>query len=156
MEKWLMNSKFTFKTLPDGSVHRTKVICTYCRHEMSYHWSTLSLKYHLQANASSSLHETKVTMPTADKLKRLATVLERVRGWLCVCVTQRETERERERERERVCVYVGLGIVWILMIPIPILKFDSCSERFSIPILWAVQVNRSEISQENFFIWKSL
>ena len=44
-----MNGKFTFKTLPDGSVDRTKVICTYCRHEMSYHWSTSSLRYHLQA-----------------------------------------------------------------------------------------------------------
>ena len=49
MEKGLMNGKFTFKTLPDGSVDRTKVICTYCRHEMSYHWSTSSLRYHLQA-----------------------------------------------------------------------------------------------------------
>ena len=46
MERGLMNSKFTFKTLPDGSVDRTEVICTYCRQEMSYHWSTLSLKYH--------------------------------------------------------------------------------------------------------------
>ena len=42
MEKGLMNSKFTFKTLPDGSVNRTKVICTFCRHEMSYHLSTSS------------------------------------------------------------------------------------------------------------------
>ena len=25
------------KTLPVGSVDRTKVICTHCRHEMSYH-----------------------------------------------------------------------------------------------------------------------
>ena len=37
MEKGLINCKFTFKTLPDGLINRTKVICTYCRHEMSYH-----------------------------------------------------------------------------------------------------------------------
>ena len=42
-----MNGKFTFKTLLDGSVDRTKVICTYCRHEVSYHWSTSSLEYQL-------------------------------------------------------------------------------------------------------------
>ena len=37
MEKGLKNGTFIFKTLPDGSVHRTKVICTDCQHEMSYH-----------------------------------------------------------------------------------------------------------------------
>ena len=30
MEKGVMKGKFTFKTLPDGSVNRTKVICMYC------------------------------------------------------------------------------------------------------------------------------
>ena len=43
-----MNGKFTFKTLPDGSVDRAKVICVYCRHEVD-HLSTLNLKYRLQA-----------------------------------------------------------------------------------------------------------
>ena len=32
--------------MPDGSVDRARVICTYCRHEMS----TSSLKYHLKAH----------------------------------------------------------------------------------------------------------
>ena len=41
---WTANSL----SLPDGSVDKTKVIYTYCRHEMSYHWSMSSLKYHLQ------------------------------------------------------------------------------------------------------------
>ena len=52
MEKGLMNGKFgkfSFITLPYGSVERTKVICTYCRHKISNHLSSLSLKYHLQA-----------------------------------------------------------------------------------------------------------
>ena len=39
---------------------------------------------------------------------------------------------------------LGLGIVWILtiLIPIPILPFDSDSYRFSIPILWGVELKR--------------
>lgn len=48
-EKGLLNGKFTFKKMPDGSLDKTKVICMYCRVEMNYHRSTSSLKYHLQA-----------------------------------------------------------------------------------------------------------
>ena len=29
--KGLLNGKFIFKTLPDGSLDRTKVICRYCQ-----------------------------------------------------------------------------------------------------------------------------
>lgn len=45
----LMNGKFTFKKLPDGSIDKTKVICVFCGCELSYHRSTSSLKYHLMA-----------------------------------------------------------------------------------------------------------
>nr|XP_054591163.1 E3 SUMO-protein ligase ZBED1-like [Nothobranchius furzeri] len=45
----LLNGKFPFKTLPDGTTDKTKVICVYCRCELSYHRSTSSLKYHLLA-----------------------------------------------------------------------------------------------------------
>ena len=62
MEKGLMNGKFTFKTLPDGSVDRTKVICPYCRQEMSYHWSMSTLKYHLQTKRMADA-ETSTTSP---------------------------------------------------------------------------------------------
>lgn len=49
----LLNGKFSYKTLPDGSVDKTKVIRRYCRCELSYHRSTSSLKYHLMAKHSA-------------------------------------------------------------------------------------------------------
>lgn len=48
-ERGLLNGKFIYKTRSDGSVDKTKVICIYCRCELSYHRSTSSLKYHLMA-----------------------------------------------------------------------------------------------------------
>ncbi|KAL3983475.1 transcription elongation factor SPT4 [Sarotherodon galilaeus] len=58
-EKGLLNGKFHFKAMPDGSLDKTKVICIYCRCELSYHRSTSSPKYHLLAkhtgNAESPL-----------------------------------------------------------------------------------------------------
>lgn len=45
----ILNGKFSFKKLQDGSVDKTKVICVYCKCEMSYHRSTSSLKYHLMS-----------------------------------------------------------------------------------------------------------
>ncbi|XP_074542086.1 uncharacterized protein LOC141802402 isoform X3 [Halichoeres trimaculatus] len=47
--KIILNGSFLFKVLPDGSLDKTKVICTYCRREMSYHRTNSSLIYHLQA-----------------------------------------------------------------------------------------------------------
>ncbi|KAL4008846.1 hypothetical protein ACER0C_002698 [Sarotherodon galilaeus] len=56
-EKGLLNGKFNFKAMPDGSLDKTKVICIYCRCELSFHRSTSCLKYHLLpkhiANAGS-------------------------------------------------------------------------------------------------------
>ena len=43
----ILNGKFTFKKLPNGGIDRTKVICSYCQCEMTYHRSLTSLKYHL-------------------------------------------------------------------------------------------------------------
>ncbi|XP_040208642.1 E3 SUMO-protein ligase ZBED1-like isoform X2 [Rana temporaria] len=45
----ILNGKFTFKKLPNGSIDKTKVICGFCGCELSYHRSTSSLKYHLMA-----------------------------------------------------------------------------------------------------------
>ena len=61
-----MNGKITFKTLPDGSIDRTKVIYTYCWHEMSYHWSTSSLRYHLQAKHMADAESPPPPSPKAD------------------------------------------------------------------------------------------
>ncbi|KAL7880597.1 hypothetical protein SRHO_G00028510 [Serrasalmus rhombeus] len=46
MEKGLLNGKFHFKSLPDGSLDKTKAVC---QAEFSYHQSTSSLKYHMEA-----------------------------------------------------------------------------------------------------------
>ncbi|KAF0044778.1 hypothetical protein F2P81_003936 [Scophthalmus maximus] len=45
----LLHGHFHFKVLPDGGVDRTKVICNHCQVEFSYHRSTSSLKYHVNA-----------------------------------------------------------------------------------------------------------
>ncbi|XP_077065477.1 E3 SUMO-protein ligase ZBED1-like [Siphateles boraxobius] len=50
----LLNGKFTYKKLPNGSIDKTKVICVYCRCELSYHRSTSSLKYHLMAKHTAA------------------------------------------------------------------------------------------------------
>ena len=58
----LLHGHFHFKVLPDGGVDRTKVICRHCQGEFSYHRSTSSLKYHLNAkhtvDISKSFNET--------------------------------------------------------------------------------------------------
>ena len=46
----ILNGKFTLKKLPTGYINKTKVICVFCRCELSYHRSMSSLKYHLMAN----------------------------------------------------------------------------------------------------------
>lgn len=51
----LLNGKFKFKIGKDGSVDKTKVICTYCQCELSYHRSSSSLKYHLMAKHSTDV-----------------------------------------------------------------------------------------------------
>jgi len=33
----ILNGKFTFKKLPNGSIDKTKVICVFCRCEQSEH-----------------------------------------------------------------------------------------------------------------------
>lgn len=44
-----LNGKFEYKKNQDGTVDRQKVLCTLCWKEFSFHRSTSSLKYHLNA-----------------------------------------------------------------------------------------------------------
>lgn len=44
-----LDGKFEYKTKQDGTVDRQKVLCTLCWKEFSFHRSTSSLKYHLNA-----------------------------------------------------------------------------------------------------------
>ena len=54
MEKGILDGKFHFKKLPDGSVDKTKAVCTDCQAEFSYHRSTSSLNYHMQAKHTAN------------------------------------------------------------------------------------------------------
>lgn len=45
----VLNGKFRYKKLPDGSLEKTKVVCIYCSNELPFHRRTTSLKYHLWA-----------------------------------------------------------------------------------------------------------
>lgn len=50
MEKnTLVNGHFIFKTLPDGTIDKTQVICSHCKKVFNYHRSISSLRYHLSA-----------------------------------------------------------------------------------------------------------
>jgi len=49
----LLNGKLIFKTLPEGSPDKTKVICHYCLCELLSHCNTLSLKYLLQVKLTA-------------------------------------------------------------------------------------------------------
>ncbi|XP_029997841.1 uncharacterized protein LOC115424613 isoform X2 [Sphaeramia orbicularis] len=53
-DKTVLNGIFTFKKCPDGSVDRRVVLCGFCRKPFSYHRSTSSLKYHLNAKHSAA------------------------------------------------------------------------------------------------------
>ena len=54
MERGLLDGKFHFKKLRDGLVDKTKAVCTDCQAEFSYHQSTSSLNYHMQAKHTAS------------------------------------------------------------------------------------------------------
>ncbi|XP_014455781.1 E3 SUMO-protein ligase ZBED1 [Alligator mississippiensis] len=45
----VLNGKFIYRKLVDGSLDKRTVICSYCKAEFQYHRSTTSLKYHLHA-----------------------------------------------------------------------------------------------------------
>ena len=58
----LLHGHFHFEVLPDGAVDRAKLICNHCKVELTYHRSTSSLKYYLNAlrsvDTSKSFNET--------------------------------------------------------------------------------------------------
>lgn len=68
--KCVLNGKFSFKALSDRSVYKSKVICSYCQCELSYHCTTSSSKYHLlakhTANANAAVSLTS-NHPTCSK-----------------------------------------------------------------------------------------
>src|SRR4029434_2916133 len=47
--KGLLGGKFRFKRQNDGTIDKTKVVCSICQAEFSYHRSSSSLSCHLNA-----------------------------------------------------------------------------------------------------------
>src|SRR4029434_2169768 len=45
----LLGGKFLFKRQNDVTIDKTKVVCSFCQAEFSYHRSSSSLSYHLNA-----------------------------------------------------------------------------------------------------------
>lgn len=68
----LLGGKFVFKKLPDGSLCKSVVVCTFCHKEFSYHRSNSSLRYHLNAKhaAASTDAGANVSCGPRDKRKR--------------------------------------------------------------------------------------
>ncbi|KAI4826882.1 hypothetical protein KUCAC02_030312 [Chaenocephalus aceratus] len=54
----LLRGKFHFKKLPDGSLDKTKAICTVCKAEFNDHRSSTSLAYHLKAKHPAEITST--------------------------------------------------------------------------------------------------
>lgn len=74
----ILNGHFQFKSLSDGGVDRTKVICNHCKAEFSYHRSTSSLKYHL--NAAHTIDASKPPTQTNSGGRLRPTTLDAVCG----------------------------------------------------------------------------
>src|SRR4029434_8463141 len=77
----LLGGKSLFKSQNDGTIDKTKVVCSICQAEFSYHRSSLSLSYHLNAkhptersprldDRQPTLHDfsRKVTRPVREKV----------------------------------------------------------------------------------------
>src|SRR4029434_6697644 len=76
----LLGGKFLFKSKNDGTTDKTKVVCSICQAEFSYHRSRSSLSYHLNAKHPTessprldgrqpTLHDfTKITRPVREKV----------------------------------------------------------------------------------------
>ena len=80
-----MGGKFLFKSKNDGTTDKTKVVCSICQAEFSYHRSSSSLSYHLNAKhpteSSPSLDD---RQPTLHDFSRNITrpVGEKVTIWV--------------------------------------------------------------------------
>ena len=84
----LLGGKFLFKRQNDGTIDKTKVVCSICQAECSYHRSSSSLSYHLNAKHPTessprldgrqpTLHDfsRKLTRPVREKVTNAVTVL---------------------------------------------------------------------------------
>ncbi|XP_013889025.1 zinc finger BED domain-containing protein 1 [Austrofundulus limnaeus] len=64
----ILHGHFHFKTLPDGSLDKTKVICKHCSTELSYHRSSSSLKYHLNSKHTVDANQPEAATNSGGRL----------------------------------------------------------------------------------------
>nr|XP_047142911.1 E3 SUMO-protein ligase ZBED1-like [Hydra vulgaris] len=81
----ILNGHFYFKPLQQG-VDRTKAICKHCKAEFSYHRSTSSLKYHLNAMHTVDANKSSTQTNSGGNLRQ--TTLDAARG--------RTTEKQKK------------------------------------------------------------
>ncbi|KAL6460172.1 hypothetical protein MHYP_G00319310 [Metynnis hypsauchen] len=85
-EATLVDGKFKYKKLPDGSTNKNTVIRSLCRKEFAYHRSTSALRYHLTAEhvgASAQVSNDNLAakcIPSTSKQSRQST-LDRMSGF---------------------------------------------------------------------------
>lgn len=65
-----LDGKFKYKTKQDGTVDRQKVLCTLCWKEFSFHRSTSSLKYHLNAKHQHVVDFANTSETAAPRLRQ--------------------------------------------------------------------------------------
>src|SRR4029434_8719945 len=83
----LLGGKFLFKCQNDGTIDKTKVVCSICQDEFSYHRSSSCLSYHLHAKPPTessfrldgrqpTLHDfsRKLTRPVREKVTNAVAV----------------------------------------------------------------------------------
>src|SRR4029434_1648499 len=83
----LLGGKSLFKSQNDGTIDKTEVVCSICRAEFSYHRSSSSLSYHLNAKHPTessprldgrqpTLHDfyRKITRPVCEKVTNAVAV----------------------------------------------------------------------------------
>ena len=69
----ILSNQFLFKNLTAGTLNKGKVICSQGNVELSFHWSTTSLKYHLRAKHVFTNFKSKVNASgTASRQTKLA------------------------------------------------------------------------------------
>src|SRR4029434_5820431 len=83
----LSGGMFLFKSQNDGTIDKTRVVCSICQDEFSYHRSSLSLSYHLNAKhlteSSPRLDDRQPTLDPHDFSRKITRrVREKVAIWV--------------------------------------------------------------------------
>uniref|UniRef100_A0A3Q1EEI3 Uncharacterized LOC110960637 n=1 Tax=Acanthochromis polyacanthus TaxID=80966 RepID=A0A3Q1EEI3_9TELE len=75
-----LGGKFEYKKNQDGTINRQTVICTLCWKEFSYHRTTTSLKYHINAKHSFVLDSASTSANASPSLRQMTLTERRTLG----------------------------------------------------------------------------